>query len=132
MLFTSPADSDLGNPVFPSNQQDKSIYERFTAERVRALHEELELSYMYPEMTEVKPDVIAATAALKAPNGETIGITIWFLKEPQPTKRKETIQQKMKDCTEHNVPLGFITNYISQMRQVVRDNKQTLCLTKRS
>lgn len=122
MLFTSPADSDLDDPVFPSNPQDASMYERFTPDRAKALHEELGLSYMHPEMTEVTPEAVAATASLQSPEGHKVGINVWSLGEPQPAERKETIQKIVQDCATEEVPLGFITNYVSQMRQVVRGN----------
>lgn len=120
MIFTTPQSGFAHKPVLPHKPEDHSLYECFTPERIIALHQQLALHSLHPEITSLHEGLFNTISPLRREDGQPLAIYGWALLEPSPETRKNLLRQAVSSARQHQIPLGFITNHIPAMQAVLR------------
>ena len=136
MLFTCAADSDTGLNVC-SQRPQAGIYELPTAERIRALHDELALSALHVEVTTVDEAMcrLVSETPLRAPDGKLVGITSWSLGQdsaqgwqPETTPQDQPALEEVSRLAEAYPDIAFtaLTNHVPAMCRLMQPHGRQL------
>ncbi len=138
MLFTSFADAEKENPIFPGDPSDPSKYEKFTPKRVKELHSALQLSAVHPEITslvkkkeapkearkkvkKVKTilQMLVTDKELQSPQGKKLEVNSWFLNEKRNDDNDRTMMSAISRVSKQGLSMSIITNHVQRTRMQV-------------
>lgn len=122
LIFTAATDRYLHRPVFPHIPDDASRYRTLTAD-LSALQQQLQFSCLHPEITSLNDGNMQAASQLRSPEGKPLSVNCWSSHEPDPHQAKAAIHHTIALTRRHHLPLGLMTNFITEMREVVDEFK---------
>jgi glycerophosphoryl diester phosphodiesterase len=117
MLFETRAKPE--SSICPHRRQDsENRYLHFTESNLGFVLERASIKYVHPEISSVTKHM----AEMAAENG--LGINTWAWEESNPLTDPEShdnICNAVRICEANDVKLGIITDFVPEMRAVVRD-----------
>lgn len=143
MLYVPPTDAGAGRRVFheQSRPTDSSVYEVLTCERLIALHQQLGLSFIHPEVTSLQEAHLQTIVQhdMRAPDGALLGIHTWSLGRydqtqgwcvGEPLPRQQKVLSELAGWAKKyiSIPFGVITNHVPAMIEWRREMSFTSSL----
>lgn len=99
-------------PMYADIDTPATRYRRFTPQRIAEATAEVPLTHLHPEISSIGPQGIAQAAQ------RGLGLNSWGLKERLPST--SGLNSVLALAREQGVVMGVITDFVPQMRQILR------------